>query len=60
MSKYVYKPVMDRTPDQQTIRERAEFLAHEIQHDVLAPEEEIADAIEHEILRFAHPVFPSK
>ena len=41
-----------KRPDEQTIRERAEFLAHEIFADRLAPEDEIADAIETEILRF--------
>lgn len=50
---YVYQPVLDRRPDNQTPRERAEFLAHEIFHDRLAPESEIADAIEAEIKRFA-------
>ena len=50
---YQYTPVLDRTPSHQTIRERAEFLAHEIFADRLAPEEEIADAIETEIHRFA-------
>lgn len=52
---YRYRPVMDRRPDEQTIRERAEFLAHEIHEDRLAPEAEIADAIELEISRFARP-----
>ncbi len=50
---YTYQPVMDRLPRHQTIRERAEFLAHEIFCDRLAPEAEIADAIEVEIERFA-------
>jgi hypothetical protein len=50
---YAYQPVLDRTPSHQTIRERAAFLAHEIFHDRLAPELEIADAIEVEIRRFA-------
>ena len=50
---YKYRPVLDRTPGHQTIRERAEFLAHEIHDDRLAPEAEIADAIELEIKRFA-------
>ncbi len=50
---YRYRPVMDRRPDEQTIRERAEFLAHEIFEDRLAPEAEIADAIEVEIKRFS-------
>jgi len=53
MLKYQYRPVMDKKPDEMTIRERAEFLAHEIFEDVMAPEEEIADAIEVEIRRFA-------
>ncbi len=52
---YQYRPVTDRRPDKQTIRERAEFLAHEIFEDRLAPEPEIADAIELEIARFARP-----
>jgi hypothetical protein len=52
---YRYRPVLDRRPCDQTIRERAEFLAHEIHHDRLAPEAEIADAIELEIKRFARP-----
>jgi hypothetical protein len=52
---YRYRPVLDRRPCDQTIRERAEFLAHEIHHDPLAPEAEIADALELEIKRFARP-----
>lgn len=55
---YRYRPVLDRVPGKQTIRERAEFLAHEIHHDRLAPEAEIADAIEREIRRFAPPIEP--
>jgi len=49
---YEYKPVLDRTPNHQTVRERAQFLAHEIMEDVMAPELEIAEAIETEIIRF--------
>lgn len=52
-TKYQYRPVLDRVARHQTIRERAEFLAHEIFHDRLVPEEEIAEAIEVEIRRFA-------
>jgi hypothetical protein len=55
--KYQYRPVLDRRPDEQTIRERAAFLAHEIYDDRLAPEAEIADAIELEIKRFARPEY---
>lgn len=50
---YVYRPVLDRLPRHQTVRERAEFLAHEIFADRLVPEAEMADAIETEIRRFA-------
>lgn len=50
---YTYKPVLDRAPRDQTIRERAELLAHEIFHNRLAPEAEIVEAIEVEIRRFA-------
>jgi len=46
-------PVHRRVPDEQSIRERATFLAFEIHHDRLAPEQEIADAIDAEIRRFA-------
>lgn len=53
ISRSGYKPVTDRTPDQQTISERARFLAFEIHNDVLASEGEIAEAIEREIRRFA-------
>lgn len=34
--KYQYVPVLDRRPSQQSIRERAEFLAYEIFNDRLA------------------------
>ncbi len=47
------RPPSERPPSAQTIRERAEFLAREIFADWLAPEAEIADAIEREIRRFA-------
>lgn len=60
MPKYQYRPVLDRSPWHQTIRERAEFLAHEIMGDIQAPESEIADAIETEIERFARPADLSK
>ena len=45
-------PTNERKPDGQTIKERAEFLAYEIQHDIMAGEQEIANAIEVEIRRF--------
>lgn len=48
-----------RVPDDQTPRERAEFLAREISSDVMAPEAEIADAIEREIMRFVSEAGPS-
>ena len=51
---YVYRPVLDKTPNEMTARERAELLAHEIMADVQASESELADAIETEITRFAN------
>jgi len=45
-------PVRERGVDEQNIDERAMFLAHEIFHDRLAPEEEIKEAIAIEIRRF--------
>ena len=50
---YQYQPVTDRTPNQMTMEERACFLAHEIQEDVLADEQELAEAILTELQRFA-------
>lgn len=42
-------------PHGDAIRLRAEGLAREIQHDIMAPEAEIADAIEASIREFAAP-----
>jgi hypothetical protein len=46
-------PITERGANDQTIQERADFLAFEIFNDRLAPESEIADAIAREIRRFA-------
>lgn len=53
------RDVSIRTASDQTPRERAEFLAHEITNDVMAPAAELADAIEVEILRFCGTAGPS-
>lgn len=53
------KPLTQRGVNDQTIRERAEFLAREIQGDVFAREKELADAIEVEVRRYARPIFLS-
>ena len=42
-----------KIPDADLVRRHAEGLAREIQADVMAKEDEIADAIEHAIRRFA-------
>lgn len=45
-------PAASRGANQQTIMERARFIAHEIFEDRLAPEHEIIAAIASEIRRF--------